>query len=299
VTDVWRSHAAASPWRAAAFDLGLLPFVRRRDAFEPAYVERVAEDVLASPYLAESNLNYRFSGTRGFSVIFRDAALQRVKDEFPAFVPYLDAVIDPRCNAFFLNPLVVADGARVAPHIDRSLRSVTLPAEPPNPRKVSVLYARVPSGMKGGCLVLYHRLFPLARLAPRPNVLVEFQGFLRHEVTAVSGVVEPRVSLVCEQYLLDASLLLRVPEYTVRSMQDFESFYRAELEHLDAVPDMVEAEPLSDEDWELASAALEAESDVTAAPAQEGTDPEAREPAADSIPDSEDPHDAHPPRPQP
>jgi hypothetical protein len=216
--------------RETAFELGLLPFWRRRDAFAPSYLDALREAILRSPYLAESNLNYRFAGTQGYAVTFTTDGLPRVRQDFPEFAPYLDAALDARCNAFFLNPLVIGEVGKVAPHVDRSLRSFTLPDEPPNPRRVSVLYVDVPPGMRGGRLNLYHRLLPLASLKPRRNVLLIFQGFLRHAVTEVRGTGQaPRLSLVCEQYHLPGKLLARVPEFAVRSTSPFEAFLQAEL----------------------------------------------------------------------
>lgn len=221
-----------------AFSRGLAHKRVVRNAFSQAQMDALRPAILGSPYLAENNLNYRFSGTRGFSVVFRIEGVDRVRDTFPAFAPYLDHVLDARCNAFFLNPLVLgeapdegATGARVAPHVDRSLRSYTLPMEPPNPRFVTVLYVEVPEGMQGGVLRLYHRLLPVGRVIPREGDLVWFQGGLRHEVTAVRvGAGQQRVSLVCEHYQLPAALLERIPVFTVRSTRGFEGFLAAEIE---------------------------------------------------------------------
>lgn len=247
MTQRWVSLAAGSGWRAAGFEWGVIPFVRCRGAFADASLQRLRAAILSSPYLSDNNLNYRFSGTRGFSVVFHAEARGRVAATFPEMAEYLEATLEPRCNAFFLNPLVMFESARVAPHLDRSLRSFTSPDEPPNPFKVSVLYVRIPPGLRGGSLVLYHRLLPLARVAPRENDLVEFQGFLRHEVTAIAAGAEARVSLVCEQYVLDERLLRRVPAFTVRSTSGFDAFYAAELQHAKAIPRMVMAERVTDE----------------------------------------------------
>jgi hypothetical protein len=274
--------------------VGLSFCTRVSDAFPLRYVDELRDSILASPYLAANNLNYRFTGTRGFSVVFRREGLARVREEFPSFAPYLDAVVDERCNAFFLNPLVIGQPAgadepppgaegrtaaqgdreatkelsagaegrtaaqggreatkefpagssprrgrgsggaiapvRVAPHVDRSLRSFTLPIEPPNPLRVTVLYVEVPAGMRGGDLRLYHRLWPVGRVRPRRNLLIQFQGWLRHEVRpARLPDARPRVSLVCEHYILDEDALARIPPFTVRSMSPFERFLEAEL----------------------------------------------------------------------
>lgn len=220
-----------------AFTHGLAYTTRVPDAFPIGYVEALRRYVLDSPYLAANNLNYRFAGTRGFSVVFRRDGLARVREQFPIFAPYLDRTVDEACNAFFLNPLVVCAPANphdapagVAMHVDRSLRSFTAPHEPPNPRRVSVLYVQVPREMRGGVLRFYHGYMPVGRVCPRENMLVNFQGGLRHEVTATQlPAGTARLSLVCEHYVLDAALLARVPEFTVRSTRDFDGFLEAEL----------------------------------------------------------------------
>lgn len=230
-----------------AFSRRLAYTDRVPDAFPAGYVEALRRCVLNSPYLAANNLNYRFTGTRGFSVVFRREGLTRVREQFPVFAPYLDRTVDDACNAFFLNPLVVgepeAPGERpvgVAPHIDRSLRSFTAPHEPPNPLRVSVLYAQVPAGMRGGVLRFYHSCVPVGWVRPRENMLVHFQGWLRHEVTAAHlPAGTSRVSLVCEHYRLDEVLLARVPVFTVRSTRGFDGFLEAELD----VPDASHGEP--------------------------------------------------------
>jgi hypothetical protein len=234
------TFAAAKPrqvsieaWKVGAFERGLLFFARQRARFDAGWRRELASAILSSPYLDANNLNYRFSGTQGYSIIFRRDGIDAVRRDFACFGPYLDAVLRPACNAFFLNPLVIReDEAGVAPHVDRSLRSVTRPAEPPNPRLVSVLYVEVPQGMRGGELMLFRGLLPVARLRPEPGTLLEFNGSLRHCVKAVhfSGSDEARISLVCEQYRLDEELLARIPQYTVRSMRPFESFLQAEME---------------------------------------------------------------------
>lgn len=223
-------------------------------AFAPEYVEALRRYILGSPYLAANNLNYRFSGTRGFSVVFRREGLARVREQFPIFAPYLDQTVDDGCNAFFLNPLVVGEPEKpsdppvgVAMHVDRSLRSFTAPHEPPNPLRVSVLYAQVPAGMRGGILRFYHRFVPVGWVRPRENMLVHFQGWLRHEVTAAhlpTGTC--RMSLVCEHYRLDEAMLARVPVFTVRSMRGFEGFLEAEMGAPDAVDEETQDDTLDE-----------------------------------------------------
>lgn len=80
-------------------------------------------------------------------MVFQRSGLAFVEQQFPFFKPYLDLALQPICNAFYLNPLLLKEGSRVDPHIDRSLRSYFKSIEPP--AIVSVLYIQIPSEMKG------------------------------------------------------------------------------------------------------------------------------------------------------
>src|ERR1035437_8314649 len=116
--------------------------------FAPEYLVDLKAQILRSPYLAKNNLTGDFVGTRGFSVVFRRTALESVKQRFAWFGPYLDTLLDPDCNAFYINPLVLGAAARVDPHIDRSLRAYRRTVE--TPTLVSVLYVAVPENLDGG-----------------------------------------------------------------------------------------------------------------------------------------------------
>lgn len=213
----------------------LRPYAVTEEAFPKSWLEECRRKILDSPLLSASTLNYRFSGTLGFSVAFRREGLEQMEAHFPEFMDYLKAVLHPSGNAFFLNPLVIYRGSRVAPHIDRSLKSWTVPDVPPCPAKVSVLYVDVPADLEGGAFVL-HRRRPVATVQPRKNLLLEFQGKLRHEVTEVlkagpdPDLPQPRISLVCEHYRLPPRLLARVPTFHVRTKRSFEEFLQAELD---------------------------------------------------------------------
>lgn len=221
------------------------PWTRRRlqgwqrfdDCLEAEQHERLRSGILQSPWLAATTLNQRFAATWGFSVAFREDGLAEVHRSFPEFVPYLNRVIRPgRENAFFLNPLVIFQGGGVMPHIDCSLRSYTLPLQPPYPERVSVYYAHVPAGLRGGNLVLTDgRQRVLQEIQPADNVLVEFEGSLMHHVTPFQGEGEPRlessrISLVCEQYRLEAPVLARVPRFHLESTRPFADFFDSALE---------------------------------------------------------------------
>jgi len=184
------------------------------NAFPLNYLNDLRGEILACPYFAINNLNRDFVGTKGFSVVFHRSEIPEVERKFPFFQPYLDRALEPVCNAFYLNPLLLQEGSRVDPHIDRSLRSYCKTIEPP--MVVSVLYVQVPENLQGGELVLRNHKQQVGKIKPQVNTLVYFQGDLTHSINAVktSGT---RLSLVCEQYSLSEKELRDIPEFTVES----------------------------------------------------------------------------------
>lgn len=197
------------------------------DSFDSEFVNDTAQFVKTHPLLSGTTLNARFSGTEGFSIALTRSGLPRLEQSFPLFHQFLETTTPDRCNAFFINPLCIAKGAHVAPHVDRSLNSWTRPELPPFPVKVSVLYLDVPPDLEGGSLVLYPPLSALHRkptITPKTGLLFEFRGDLRHEVAAVIQAQTPRVSLVMEHYEMPAYLLRKIPEFFVKSSREFDSF---------------------------------------------------------------------------
>ncbi|PSB17385.1 iron-regulated protein [filamentous cyanobacterium CCP2] len=190
------------------------------NAFPIAYLNDLRGEIQACPYFAVNNLNRDFIGTKGFSVVFQRAGIPEVERRFPFFKPYLDRALQPTCNAFYLNPLLLQSGSRVDPHIDRSLRSYCKTIEPPV--MVSVLYVQVPEQLQGGELVLRNHRQQVGQIKPQVNTLLYFQGNLTHSVNAVqtAGI---RLSLVCEQYSLDDRELQEIPEFTIESRAKAES----------------------------------------------------------------------------
>ncbi|MFB2898012.1 2OG-Fe(II) oxygenase [Aerosakkonemataceae cyanobacterium BLCC-F50] len=189
-------------------------YQKHPNAFSLNYLNDLRGEILACPYFAVNNLNRDFVGTKGFSVVFHRSEIAEVERKFPFFKPYLDRALEPVCNAFYLNPLLLQEGSRVDPHIDRSLRSYCKTIEPP--MCVSVLYVQVPENLQGGELVLRNHKQQVGQIKPQVNTLVYFQGDLTHSVNAVktSGT---RLSLVCEQYSLSEKELRDIPEFTVES----------------------------------------------------------------------------------
>lgn len=184
------------------------------DAFAIAYLNNLRGEILKCPYFAVNNLNRDFIGTKGFSVVFQHSQLERVKRQFPFFRPYLEKALKPTCNAFYLNPLMLQEGSRVDPHIDRSLRSYCKTIEPPV--VVSVLYVQVPPTLEGGELILRRQKQQVGQIKPKVNTLLYFQGDLTHSVNAVKTKGN-RLSLVCEQYSLSEDQLQDIPEFVVES----------------------------------------------------------------------------------
>ncbi|MGV0027560.1 2OG-Fe(II) oxygenase [Phormidesmis priestleyi] len=184
------------------------------NAFPIAYLNDLRGEILACPYFALNNLNRDFINTKGFSVVFQQAGKEKVERMFPFFKLYLDLALQPDCNAFYLNPLLLKEGSRVDPHIDRSLRSYCKTILPP--AIVSVLYVQVVSDLQGGELILRNHKQQVGQIRPQVNQLVHFQGDLTHSVNAVEST-GTRLSLVCEQYRLSDAELQEIPEFIVES----------------------------------------------------------------------------------
>lgn len=176
--------------------------------FEPEYLSKLQGQILASQYFAVNNLNRDFVATKGFSVVFQRSSIIEVERRFPCFKPYLSIALQPTCNAFYLNPLLLQMGSRVDPHIDRSLRSYCKTIAPPN--IVSVLYVQVPSVLEGGELILHCNKRQVGCIRPQFNTLLFFQGDLTHSVKEVKSP-GTRLSLVCEQYSLLETELREIP----------------------------------------------------------------------------------------
>jgi len=183
-------------------------------AFAPSYLRTLERGIRAAPYFTTNTLNRDFVATKGFSVVFRAGARAEVERAFPFFAPYLARALRADCNAFYLNPLLLERGSRVDPHVDRSLRSYCKEVLPPV--AVSVLYVSVPAELEGGELVLARGKKHLARIRPAANLLVSFEGDLTHSIEPLKSA-GARLSLVCEQYLLEADELELVPEFAIET----------------------------------------------------------------------------------
>lgn len=189
-------------------------YQQQPDAFTPRYLRKLEARILDCPYFAVNNLNRDFVGTKGFSIVFRRSHLADVEAQFPYFKLYLDQALQPDCNAFYLNPLLLKAGSRVDPHIDRSLRSYCKTIDPP--QVVSVLYVSVPPDLIGGELVLRDHKRQVGQISPRTNLLLLFQGNLTHSIKPVTSA-STRLSLVCEQYSLEEHELEDIPDFKLES----------------------------------------------------------------------------------
>ena len=187
---------------------------QQSNAFSTAYLHDLTGEILACPYFAVNNLNRDFVGTKGFSIAFQRSQLAEVERQFPFFNAYLDLALEPSCNAFYLNPLLLKEGSRVDPHIDRSLRSYCKTIDPP--AIVSVLYVQVPNPLQGGELVLRNHRQQVGQIKPQIGTLLWFQGDLTHSVNAVK-TPGSRLSLVCEQYNLVDAELEDIPPFAIES----------------------------------------------------------------------------------
>ena len=200
----------------------LWPHACQRDILAKTELQSLLDALLSSPYLAESDLNEGFSGTRGFSILFRLDQRKRAQELIPELKPYFEKVIKEKANAFFLNPLVIHGGGAVRAHADKTLSSY-LPTSP-FPFCVSVLYLSLPKPRTGGNIV-FHRWFGRHRITPDENLLLEFPGWLKHEVTELrSESEEPRVSLVLEQYQLTPEQLQKLRPWHLDSSRPFDDF---------------------------------------------------------------------------
>lgn len=184
------------------------------NVFELEYLSKLQGQIRACQYFAVNNLNRDFVGTKGFSLVFQRSGISEVERYFPFFKPYLSVALQPTCNAFYLNPLLLQTGSRVDPHIDRSLRSYCKTIEPPV--VVSVLYVQVPDVLQGGELVLHCNKRQVGCIRPQVNTLLFFQGDLTHSVKEVKSP-STRLSLVCEQYSLLETELQEIPEFAIES----------------------------------------------------------------------------------
>lgn len=184
------------------------------DAFAPEYLRTLREQIRKCPWFTVNNLNRDFVGTRGFSVVFRREARERVVAEFPFFADYLARALRDDCNAFYLNPLELEAGSRVDPHIDRSLRAYC--KDVPTPFAVSVLYVDVPPALRGGQLVLARGKKTLAKVTPATGMLLAFDGDLTHAIERMDSAGK-RLSLVCEQYSLGDDELEQIPDYRIET----------------------------------------------------------------------------------
>jgi hypothetical protein len=191
--------------------------------FSQEYLNILGTEVLNPKYLKKSNLSAPFKTTKGFDVQFKSEYKDNVIKYFPFFKDYIEEIFSDDVNIFYLNALVLGLDSYVKHHYDQTLMRystdfITYPV------RVSVLYVDVPE-MVGGDFVLYknerfqkavkNKVFTVIK--PESNKLLCFKGSLSHEIlgiTEVKSLDKPyRISVVCEQYRVDAQVLKKIPNF--------------------------------------------------------------------------------------
>jgi hypothetical protein len=182
------------------------------DAFPEPYRVDVEESIPSSAYIGNSPLGPEFVKTLGFSVVFRRSVLAGVLEEFGFLRDFLGKAIFPKSNAFYVNPLVMGQGSRVAAHIDcrllveENLRII--------PTLVSIFYVARSDEAIGGEITLNVGTASEVTLQPRQNDLLHFRGNLVHAVSEIRSS-HRRISLVCEQYNLPEQVLEGFPAFNI------------------------------------------------------------------------------------
>lgn len=189
-------------------------YALRSQAFASSYLKYLEQEIITSPYLAESKLSQHFAGTKGFSLVFQRSQIEIVNQQFPFLQSYLQTALIPQCNVFYLNPLVIPAQGCVEPHIDCSIAEYC--HQTVIPKMVSVLYVRVPSDMEGGELILTRQRNQVGKIKPQQNTLLYFHGSLTHSVNQVK-TSQSRISLVCEQYVCDLTRYQQIPQFKIES----------------------------------------------------------------------------------
>ncbi len=209
---------------------------------DPHAHEALRTACLSPKLLGTSPLLGTFAATYGFAVSFTRPGIDALLQQYPFFAPFCAMILQTaqtkpvlpwmrrfsfRPNAFYLNVLAIPPGAHVGAHID-----ATLGAHCKNPgvipKAVSVYYVQVPSKPAGGALVLHPHEKKKIMLTPTEGHYVVFRGDLPHEVTPYHGK-DLRVSLVCEQYQLDAPSLRAMRPMHVQSKGQFAAVLREHM----------------------------------------------------------------------
>ncbi len=178
------------------------------NVFSPEYLGHLKHSVLNSPYLSKSSLSYQsFGQSVGFQLIATPDTLRTVCQFFPYIKPYLVKALRTDCNVYFINALLVPQGAEIKMHLDSSIKKNLWPF------CVTVFYVQVDENMQGGELFLQKRpdqKEPDLLIKPKENAMITFKGNLFHGVLPMQSETM-RVSLVCEQYQVPPDQLYQVP----------------------------------------------------------------------------------------
>jgi len=160
---------------------------------------------------AHNALSGAFDGTYGFQRVFRKDGLPELLAEYPWLAGFITAAVgDARCDAFYLNGLIIAGGREVKRHLDCSLNGWL--GYTRTPEEVTVLYVRVPDDLHGGELQLFDDRGRVAEISPRTGAVLRFAGELTHRVAPVRSSTA-RISVVLEQYAVGEDARARIPRY--------------------------------------------------------------------------------------
>jgi hypothetical protein len=191
---------------------GVPAYRLEKRAVGPDILEAIERSLERSDYVGASPLGAEFVLTQGFSLVFTRENMDAVAEAFPFLRHFLDTVVFPTSNAFFLNPLIMRSGSQVRPHIDcrlldeQNLRII--------PNLVSILYVRVSPEMKGGDIVLGSNRADAVTLRPGSGDVLHFRGDIVHHVTPILSE-DTRLCVVCEQYRLTDEVLDGFPALDV------------------------------------------------------------------------------------
>ena len=220
-------------------------FSEYQGALEPKSGRRFLQELETTEGIGPNPLGGTFKATQGIGWTLTTPGFGIIQQRLPTIAVLLEAMGLPhgptplrsfwqklrgyKCNAFYLNVLVIPPGKAIAPHIDATLRDK---AHNHNllPTCVSVLWLELPGEFDGGQLRLYDQARPITAVAPKVGKIVHFQGHLRHEVTPMklAHKLQPgparRISLVCERYRLPEALVQKLKPISPPTHKSFGTY---------------------------------------------------------------------------
>lgn len=211
--------------------------VREHDAFSTTELQHLqSNSSRLAVLLGDDPASFRIrpAHDRGLLIHFTRSGLNHFRSHHWSWLlPFLEKAADDSCNAFVFELLIVPLGASKDRHRDISLiQPAVLPSH--RPRKVSVLYVRIPSGAVGGELVVSPAWDEHSSeiLVPSEGLMAHIKGDAYHQVQrlcsdagdnrceyGMGGLEAARISLVLEQYRLPRSADHWVPDFMVQPVE--------------------------------------------------------------------------------